>query len=114
MILKDRGDLDGAMALLKKQEKICREPGNPLGLASSLANQALVLSQLRQDREALSAAEEAHRLADQHGYAALARQIQPMLGLLRRLGAPPPRCQWICKLVSVARCILMSVSRRRS
>ena len=28
LILQDRGDLDGAMALQKEQERICRELGN--------------------------------------------------------------------------------------
>jgi nephrocystin-3 len=42
-ILFTRGDLDGAMKLLKEKESICRELGNRDGLESSLGNQALIL-----------------------------------------------------------------------
>ena len=42
-ILAERGDLDGAMALYKEQERICRDLGNINGLQSSLGNQALIL-----------------------------------------------------------------------
>jgi hypothetical protein len=43
VILMDRGDLDGAMALHKQQEALCRELGNKSGLSKSLHNQALIL-----------------------------------------------------------------------
>ncbi len=77
LILKDRGDLDGAMALLKDKESICRELGNKDGLATSLINQASILS-LRGDqtKDALFLADEAYRLAVEHGYVALAKQIE--------------------------------------
>jgi nephrocystin-3 len=39
-ILYARGDLDGAMALYKEQERICRELGNKDGLQHTLGNQA--------------------------------------------------------------------------
>ena len=42
-ILRARGDLDGAMALLKKQEHICHRLGNLDGLSTSLGNQANIL-----------------------------------------------------------------------
>ena len=42
-ILRVRGDFDGAMALYKEQERICRELGNLDGLQASLGNQALIL-----------------------------------------------------------------------
>jgi nephrocystin-3 len=42
-ILYARGDLDGAMALHKEEERICRELGNKAGLQKSLGNQALIL-----------------------------------------------------------------------
>jgi tetratricopeptide (TPR) repeat protein len=84
LILRARGDLDGAMALLKEEERLCRELGNKEGLAISLANQASVLaSGMGRPREALPLAEEAYRLATQHGFAAVARQIQPFLEALR-------------------------------
>jgi tetratricopeptide (TPR) repeat protein len=38
-----RGDLEEAMALWKEQERICRELGEPAGLAASLSNQAVIL-----------------------------------------------------------------------
>ena len=43
LILKTRGDLDGAMALHKEQERICRQTGNLYGLQLSLGNQANIL-----------------------------------------------------------------------
>src|ERR1019366_7918425 len=43
VILYARGELDGAMALYKEQERICRELGNKDGLSKSLAGQALIL-----------------------------------------------------------------------
>jgi hypothetical protein len=68
-ILADRGDLDGAMALYKEQERICRELGNPEGLSISLANQANLLKGLPGRRgEARGLGEEALRIATRHGY----------------------------------------------
>ena len=43
LILKARGDLDGAMALHKEVERLCRELDNKLVLSISLGNQALIL-----------------------------------------------------------------------
>jgi tetratricopeptide (TPR) repeat protein len=43
LILKARGDLDGAMALHREEERICRELGNRDGLQRTLGNQALIL-----------------------------------------------------------------------
>jgi tetratricopeptide (TPR) repeat protein len=43
LILYARGELDGAMALLKEQERICRELGDKDGLQASLGNQAGIL-----------------------------------------------------------------------
>lgn len=68
LILQDRGDLDGAWTLHKEEERLCRELGDPNGLAISLINQALLLARDRsRPREALPLAEEAHRLATDHG-----------------------------------------------
>jgi tetratricopeptide (TPR) repeat protein len=83
MILKARRDLDAAMALLKEVERICRQLSNVEGLAASLANQASVLREMGHIQEALPLAEQAHQLATGHGYAALGKQIEPMLGALR-------------------------------
>jgi hypothetical protein len=84
LILKARGDLDGAMALHKEQERICRELGSVEHLAYSSINQALILSQQNHHREALAKAEEAYRLASSQGYAVLAKQIQPVLERIRK------------------------------
>src|SRR5664280_1460878 len=43
LILYSRGDLDGAMALHKEGECLCRELGNKLGLQATLGNQANIL-----------------------------------------------------------------------
>jgi tetratricopeptide (TPR) repeat protein len=43
LILKGRGDLDGAMALHKEAERICRELGNVDGLQGCLGNRAAIL-----------------------------------------------------------------------
>jgi hypothetical protein len=90
LILQDRGDLDGAMKLHKEEERICREVGNVNGLQRSLGNQALILSQQKRHREALSAAEEGYRLALGHGYTALTKQILPVL---ERVGEEIERSQ---------------------
>jgi hypothetical protein len=61
--------VDGAMALYKEQERICRELGNPEGLSISLANQANLLKGLPGRRgEARGLGEEALRIATRHGY----------------------------------------------
>jgi tetratricopeptide (TPR) repeat protein len=54
LILKARGDLAGAMALHKEEERICRELGDKDGLSISLGNQALIL-QTRGDLESAMA-----------------------------------------------------------
>lgn len=84
LILKARGDLDGAMALHKEEERICRQLGNVGGLAISLVNQALVLRQMGRAREGLPLAEIAYHLATAYGYAALAKQIEPILNEVRQ------------------------------
>ena len=43
LILQVRGDLDGAMALHKEEERLCRELANKDGLSYSLGNQAVIL-----------------------------------------------------------------------
>ena len=77
IILQVRGDLEGAMALYKEAERICRELGNNESLATSLINQAVTLMQRgNQTKDALPLADEAYRLAAEHGYVALAKQIE--------------------------------------
>jgi tetratricopeptide (TPR) repeat protein len=84
LILQDRGDLDGAMALLKEVERISRQLYNVDSLAKSLANQASLLRDMGREHKALLLAEEAHQLASSHGYAALAKQIEPILKAVRQ------------------------------
>jgi tetratricopeptide (TPR) repeat protein len=86
MIIHAHGDLDGAMALYQEQERLCRELGLQDGLARSLAGQALLLSQMGRSHEALPLAEEAYLLATTRGFAALARQIKPILDAVRSSG----------------------------
>ena len=49
---RGRGDLDGAMALYKEQEEICRDTDDPAGRATSFGNQASPL----EDRDSLGGA----------------------------------------------------------
>jgi Flp pilus assembly protein TadD len=85
VILYARGDLDGAMALLKEEERICRQLGDPANLARSLANQALLLGlTMGRPRAALPLAEEAFRMASQNNLTELAEQIRPFLDRWRR------------------------------
>ena len=74
------------MALYKEQERICRQLGNIESLATSLANQALVMGERGWTREALVLAEEAHKLASDHGYVALTALIASLLNRLRSAG----------------------------
>jgi hypothetical protein len=78
--------LDGAIALQKETERICQELGNPEGLVIALGNQALILGKKQRTREALVMAVEAHRTASDHGYSALAAQIENILKELQAGG----------------------------
>ncbi len=83
VILKARGDYDRAMSLHKDEERIWRQLANVEGLATSLVNQASALLQMGRVREALPLAEQTQQLATQHGYAALAKRIEPLASELR-------------------------------
>ncbi|PWR70188.1 hypothetical protein, partial [Methanospirillum lacunae] len=79
LILKARGDLDGAMKLHKEKERICRELGKVESLAISLANQSLILNQQGKTLEADVMIHEAYDLASGHGYETLALQIKGLM-----------------------------------
>ena len=79
----DRGDLDGAMKLFKDKERICRELGDPNSLAISLVNQALIINEKGDTKQAFELAEQAYQLANQYGLIALAGQIKPSLDHIR-------------------------------
>jgi hypothetical protein len=53
-------------------------------LPRSLIDQASTLRQVGRAREGLPLAEEAYQLATSHGYAALAKQIEPILDEVRQ------------------------------
>lgn len=90
LILQARGDLEGAMVLHREAERLCRELGTPEGLAISLVNQAhLLANNLGQPGGALPLAEEAYRLATEHGLAALVEQIEPILDSIRSMLSRP-------------------------
>ena len=57
LIRRARGDLDGAMGLLKQAEEICRELGNKDSLQRTLGNQAVILK----DRGDLDGAMDLHK-----------------------------------------------------
>lgn len=78
------GKLNEAIALYKEQERICHQLGHPYSLARCLINQALAFKQLSRFLDALPLAEEAYRVATQHGFAGLASQITPTLDSLRQ------------------------------
>ena len=85
MVLVATGDLDGAMRLHKEQEAICRRINDPAGLADSLFCQACLLANGQsRPAEGLPLAEEALRIATQHGLRALA-WIQPMVDGIREM-----------------------------
>jgi nephrocystin-3 len=77
LILMMRGNLDGAMELMKNHEQICRELGDSAGLARSLGNQALILK----DRSEFDGAMKL--LKDQE---LICREIGDTAGLSRSLG----------------------------
>jgi tetratricopeptide (TPR) repeat protein len=67
VILLERGDLDGAMALYQEQERLCRQLGNLNGVQVSLGNQALILEKRGELDRAMALLGERERLARQLG-----------------------------------------------
>jgi hypothetical protein len=86
LILRAAGDLDGAMRLHKEKEAICRRLNDPTGLAISLVNQGSLLAfHLSRPKEGLPLAQEAGRIAANHGLRRLAEQIAPIVDDIRDL-----------------------------
>jgi tetratricopeptide (TPR) repeat protein len=67
VLLKDRGDLDNAMALLKEAERICRRLGKKDGLLRTLGNQALILQSKGELEDAMALLLEQERLCRELG-----------------------------------------------
>jgi tetratricopeptide (TPR) repeat protein len=75
---------DDALALHKEAVELDREVGDPGALAGSLASQAILLGPvMHRSREALPLAEEAFRIATDHGLTALAPGIKRVLDEVR-------------------------------
>jgi hypothetical protein len=84
LILQTWGRLEEALALHKEQEWLCRELRNPERLAASLANQAFLLAEkMNRPQDAWPLADEAYRLAMDHGLTALTEQIKPIVEAVR-------------------------------
>jgi tetratricopeptide (TPR) repeat protein len=77
LILKDQGDLEGAMKLHKEEERIFRELGNDYGLANSLGFQAVILN----DQGDLEGAMKLHKEEER-----ICRELGDPEGLSRSLG----------------------------
>jgi tetratricopeptide (TPR) repeat protein len=84
--LKDRGNLDGAMALHKEAERLCRELGDKQGLAQALGNQANIL-EIRGDLDgAMALYKQVERLCRELGdKAALLGSVINQANILRDL-----------------------------
>jgi len=83
-ILEDRDDLVGAMAMRKEGERLCREVELFDGLVRSLTNQAVLhAGRMGRPAEAVPLAEEAYRLAIEHGLVALADKNKRILNFLQ-------------------------------
>jgi tetratricopeptide (TPR) repeat protein len=86
VILQTQGDLQGALRLLQEKEAICRRLNDPNGLARALSTQASLLAfKQGQPATGLALAEEALRIATEHGHLVLARQIEPIVNEIRGL-----------------------------
>lgn len=76
LILRARGDLDGALVLLMEQEKICKALVNENSLARCLFNQAIILNRKGMRPEAIAKAGEAYQIAVEHCHDSLVKQIR--------------------------------------
>ena len=77
------------MALLREQERICRELGNPAGLEASLGNQASLLWHLGDPEGAAALHREEEQICRNLGDAAgLATSLANQAELLQKMGLP--------------------------
>jgi tetratricopeptide (TPR) repeat protein len=67
LILRARGELDEAMALMKEQERLCRELGDRAGLQASLGYQAVILDARGESDTAMALLKEQERLCRELG-----------------------------------------------
>jgi tetratricopeptide (TPR) repeat protein len=67
VILRARGDLDGAMTLHREEERICRQLGNLDGLQCSLGNQACILRVRGDPGRAMALHKEAEQICRELG-----------------------------------------------
>ena len=67
LILSDRGQLEEALELHKKEETICKQLGDRAGLSRTYGNQALILSDRGQLEEALELHKKEEKIKEQLG-----------------------------------------------
>ncbi len=83
-ILQARGDLKGSLALHEEEEQICRALDDSAGLVFCLFNRAVLYRQMGRLRDAVPQAEEAYRIASEHGQLGVAQQVRSALDKMRR------------------------------
>ena len=90
VVLRQSGDIEGALAVHKQEEQLCRQLNSSHGVALSLINQAhLLADRLKQAGTALPLAEEVYQLATRHGFKNLAGQIKTRLARIRQKASNP-------------------------
>ena len=79
------GRLEEAMKVHKQGEALCKELGDKIGLARSLRNQSVLLSdKMNRPKEALILAEEAYKIATEHNFNELVKQIKQILENIKK------------------------------
>ncbi len=88
LVLSGRGDWDGAMALHREEERLCREMGQKDGLSVALGRQALILRDWGDLEGALALHREEERLCREMGNKELLARVLTneavILGLIRK------------------------------
>ena len=84
LIHQSQGAIEKALELYREKEAICRACGSIDGLIIALTNQATLLVEDRNKYNEVEAlAEEAFKLANDHGLDPLAGQIKPLLEFVK-------------------------------